>query len=254
MIELSLIGIGAGNPQHLTLQAIAAMNAADVILIPRKGAEKDDLAALRRAICNEHLAGATRLHEFDLPRRDASNPDYRAGVDDWHDAVAATWEHALHEALPDGGRAGFLVWGDPSLYDSTMRITDRLARRMEIRLEVVPGLTSIAALTAGHGIPLNSIGEPVLITTGRKLREQGWPGDVDTVVAMLDGECSFRSLAPQDLWIWWSAYAGMPQEIRLSGPLETLADQIFDTRSEARERHGWIMDIYLIRRNFSLTS
>ncbi|MFV0296088.1 MAG: precorrin-6A synthase (deacetylating) [Hyphomicrobiaceae bacterium] len=248
MIELSLIGIGAGNPEHLTLQAIAAMNAADVILSPRKGPEKDDLAGVRRAICARHLKGATRLVEFDLPRRNAGNPDYHAEVDDWHNAIAACWEEALQAAMPLGGRAGFLVWGDPALYDSTMRIAERLACRMDIKTRVIPGVTSIAALTAGHGIPLNMIGASVLITTGRRLRDTGWPDGADTLLVMLDGACSFQVLDPAGIAIWWSAYAGMEQEIRISGRLSECAERIVATRSEARKRHGWIMDIYLLRR------
>jgi precorrin-6A synthase len=43
MIDLHLIGIGTGNPDHLTRAAIKAMNAADLILLPRKGDAKSDL-------------------------------------------------------------------------------------------------------------------------------------------------------------------------------------------------------------------
>ena len=42
MIQLSLIGIGTGNPDHVTLAAVNAMNRADLILIPRKGETKSD--------------------------------------------------------------------------------------------------------------------------------------------------------------------------------------------------------------------
>ena len=92
MIELLLVGIGTGNPEHLTLQAIRALNSADLILIPRKGADKADLADLRRSICAEVVTNpATRIVEFDLPRRDRTNADYRRGVDDWHDAIAKVW-------------------------------------------------------------------------------------------------------------------------------------------------------------------
>jgi len=48
MLTLSLIGIGCGDPEQLTLAAIRAINAADLVLIPRKGADKSDLAELRR--------------------------------------------------------------------------------------------------------------------------------------------------------------------------------------------------------------
>ena len=53
LITLTLIGIGTGNPDHLTRQAIRALNAADLILLPRKGAQTSDLADLRRQILAE---------------------------------------------------------------------------------------------------------------------------------------------------------------------------------------------------------
>ena len=66
MIELILVGIGTGNPDHLTLQAIKALNSADLVMIPRKGESKADLAELRRSICADVLTNpATRLVEFD---------------------------------------------------------------------------------------------------------------------------------------------------------------------------------------------
>lgn len=249
MITLSLIGIGAGNPRHLTLQAIDAMRACDLILIPLKGARKDDLAGLRREICAEVLTGNTPvLREFNLPVRDAANPDYHAGVHDWHDAIAETWADEIKAGLPQGGRVGFLVWGDPSLYDSTLRIAERLQHQMAISTEVIPGITSVQALTAGHIIPLNTIGAAVTITTGRQLRDHGWPQGAETIVVMLDGACAFQTLPLADYEIWWSAYAGMTQEIRISGLLSKVSEQILAGRAQARARHGWVMDVYLLRK------
>jgi precorrin-6A synthase len=244
---LSLIGIGCGDPEQLTLAAIKSINAADVILIPRKGEEKSDLAELRREICARVLTNdRIRLVEFDLPVRDAEREDYRGGVDDWHDAVAATWSREINKHLGAAGRVAFLIWGDPSLYDSSLRIAHRLEPRPEI--EVIPGVTAIQALCAAHAIPLNEIGAPVLIMTGRKLREDGWPQGVETVVVMLDGGTAFQSLDPAGLTIWWGAYLGMPQQIKLLGPVEDIAAEIVKTRAEARARHGWIMDCYILKR------
>ncbi|WP_406648863.1 precorrin-6A synthase (deacetylating) [Aliisedimentitalea scapharcae] len=250
MIELTLIGIGTGNPQHLTLQAVDALNAQDLILIPNKGAGKDDLAGLRRQICDRAIRGAgPQIIEFDLPIRNEATTDYRRRVDDWHDAIAEIWWQNITANLPDtGGKVGFLVWGDPSLYDSTMRIADRLLTRAAFTISVIPGITSIQALTAGHAIPLNEINGPVVITTGRQLRDHGWPEGADTVVVMLDGTCSFQTLDQDGVQIWWSGFAGMPEEITLSGPLSEVCQTIIDTRAQARADHGWIMDIYLLRR------
>jgi precorrin-6A synthase len=250
MFTLSLIGIGSGNPKHLTLQAIDALNACDVILIPSKGAGKDDLAGLRHEICAQVLrSDGPAIHEFTLPKRDAANPDYHAGVHDWHDAIAQVWLAEMQRILPQGGRVGFLVWGDPSLYDSTLRIAERLQQVVPLSVDVVPGITSLQVLTAGHAIPLNTIGNPVMITTGRQLRDHGWPEGVDTIAVMLDGTCAFEVL-PRDagFHIWWTAYAGMPNEQRIAGPLDQVRDKIIATRAEARAAHGWIMDIYLLRR------
>ncbi|NIZ59699.1 precorrin-6A synthase (deacetylating) [Sedimentitalea sp. CY04] len=249
MIDLTLIGIGTGNPQHLTLQAINALNTVDLILIPNKGAGKDDLAGLRREICDQVIQNRdVKITEFDLPTRDPKTADYRQRVDDWHDAIARVWSDEIHRHLPDGGKVGFLVWGDPSLYDSTMRIADRLQRQQQVEMTVIPGITSIQALTASHAIPVNEIGAPFTITTGRQLRDKGWPDSADTLVIMLDGECSFQSIDATGVKIWWSAYAGMKEEILISGPLAEVSDQIIETRARARTDHGWIMDIYLLRR------
>lgn len=247
MMTLSLIGIGCGDPGQLTRAAVQAINAADLVLIPRKGTAKSDLADLRRTICADVLTNdKTRIAEFDLPVRDAGEADYRKGVDDWHDAVAATWSQTIADHLDGDGKVALLIWGDPSLYDSSLRIARRLHPLPEI--EVVPGITSIQALCAAHALPLNDIGEPFLVTTGRRLREGGWPAGVDTVVVMLDGGAAFQSLDPAGLHIWWGAYLGMADQIIVSGALAEVGTRIVAMRQDARERHGWIMDSYILKR------
>ena len=251
MIELTLIGIGTGNPDHLTLQAIAAMNAADLILIPFKGADKSDLAGLRRQICAKHLTNpATKVVEFPLPVRDPATASYRRRVDDWHDAIAEAWLAEITAHCPGlAGRVALLVWGDPSLYDSSLRIAERLTSRVSLSTKVIPGITAIQALCAAHAIALNEINEPVLISTGRQLRDHGWPEGATTVVVMLDGECSFAALPPEGLRIWWGACVAMPEEVLIAGPLAEVSGRIQTVRADLRARHGWVMDIYLLRRN-----
>lgn len=246
MISLCLIGIGSGNPEHMTLAAIRALNTADLVLIPRKGEEKAELARLRRTICAAVLTNRqTRIVEFDVPARDVS-ASYMAGVETWHDDVAVAWSTAISTHLPHGGRAALLIWGDPSLYDSSLRIARRLDPAPA--LEVIPGITAIQSLCASHALPLNEIGEPFMVTTGRQLRDNGWPAGADTVVVMLDGGTAFDALDPDGLHIWWGAYVGMPEEILISGPLTDTAARIAAARKEARARHGWIMHTYILKR------
>jgi precorrin-6A synthase len=249
-LTLSLIGIGCGDPEQLTLAAIGAINAADLVLIPRKGADKSDLAELRRTICAKVLTrDQPRLVEFDLPQRDPRDQDYRGGVEAWHDAIAATWAREIAAHLGNEGRVALLIWGDPSLYDSSLRVARKLDAVTAI--EVVPGVTSIQALCAAHQMPLNDIGEPFLVTTGRRLREGGFPSGVDTVVVMLDGGTAFQSLDVRGVRIWWGAYLGMPCQILRAGPLAEVGAEIAELRAEARDRHGWIMDCYILRRELT---
>lgn len=252
MRRVVVIGIGTGNPQHMTVQAIEALNRLDAVFIPRKGESKADLAELRREICRRFISNpATRLVEFDLPARDPREPAYGKRVTNWHGGIADIYCNLLSNE-DDNTTIGLLVWGDPSLYDSTLRILDNAAAKSDFAFEikVIPGITSVQALAASHAIPLNDIGAPFVVTTGRRLREDGFPIGVDTALVMLDGECSFTRLKDATHYdIWWGAYLGMENEITLAGPLDRMANSIVTTRQQARARHGWIMDIYLLRRH-----
>lgn len=249
MRKILVIGIGAGNPEHMTVQAINALNRADVLLIPVKGDEKAFLADARREICDRFLTNpACRILDYAVPVRRADG-SYEDGVNDWHRAIAAVYARTLLTSVGEDETLGLLVWGDPMLYDSTLRIIEhvRTAGRVAFEMEVIPGITSVQALCAGHGITLNRIGLPVQITTGRRLAE-GWSDGTNDALVMLDGVQAFRTVDDPQAEIWWGAYLGTPHEILLSGRLADMAPTIVETRRKARETHGWIMDTYLIRR------
>ena len=243
MGELWLIGIGTGSPQHITVQARQALRDAALILLPKKGAEKADLAEIRRRIIADSGASAPVI-EFDYPVRDPDLP-YAQAVERWHGDIARRWQSAIAGSRVRGPVA-LLVWGDPALYDSSLRIAARLNPKPPIRM--LPGITALQALTAAHAIPCNTLAGEVTVTTGRRLRERGWPRNAQTLVVMLDGACSFQTLETADMHIWWGAYLGMDEQILEHGPLAEAAPRIVAARAEARARHGWIMDTYLLRK------
>ena len=248
MRHIHIIGIGTGNPEHLTIQAINAMNAADVVFIPTKGAVKSDLAEVRREICERYLTGkGVGIVEFEVPKRATKDRSYVQSVDDWHAAIARIYEGLIGD-LPEHGAGAFLVWGDPSLYDSTIRIIERVrgGGACSFDYNVVPGITSIQALAASHRIPVNLVGKPVEITTGRRLVEEGLTHE--STVVMLDGEQAFSKIDDPDAEIFWGAYLGTKDEIIRSGRLGDIAADIVQLRANERKRHGWIMDIYLLRK------
>ena len=252
--QVKVIGIGAGSPGHLTQEAIAALRSVDVFLVADKGAAKDELVSVRRAICAQFIDGTEgedyRFVTVTDPVRgpDAERDDtaYRSGVADWHAARADRYADVIAD-LPDDAVVGFLVWGDPAFYDSTIRVVDAIGERLPIDMHVVPGISAFQALAAAHGIVLHAVGQPVHITTGRRLAAE-WSPALGSVVVMLDGHLACQALVERapDLVIHWGAYLGLPQQTLRSGRLADVIDDLIALRAELRAEHGWIMDVYLL--------
>jgi precorrin-6A synthase len=253
-IQALVIGIGSGNPDHLTREAIAALNGVDVFLVADKGAAKQDLVKLREGLCGD-LITHERYRFVEVPdpergpdrERDAA--EYRTGVTAWHDARAQRYAEIMTTAVGNEGTIGFLVWGDPALYDSTIRIVESIrACGVDLEITVIPGISSVQLLAARHKIILNRIGQPIHITTGRRLLEEYSPALGDVVV-MLDGDLACRGLVEQfgDLVIYWGAQLGLPDEVLISGRLREVIEEIQAKRAAVRAARGWVMDTYLLR-------
>jgi precorrin-6A synthase len=247
-----VIGIGAGDPEHVTVQAIKALNRADLFFLVDKGSQAPELVRLRHEILARYVEGERRIVALPDPPRDRATPDYRKAVADWRHRRAELWEHAIADELAEDGCGAFLVWGDPALYDSTLGVLDEILARARVQFdhEVIPGISSPQALAARHRIPLHRVGGTVQITTGRRL-QAGMPDGADDVIVMLDADCTFTQLHDRDIDIHWGAYVGTDEEILLSGPVGEVGAEIERVRREARERNGWVMDTYVLHRSRS---
>ena len=251
MRSVLVIGIGAGNPDHVTTEAIEAMQSVDVFLVLGKGDAKDELVKVRTDICDRYLgAGSYRVVEATDPPRDRTPDVYGDAVLAWQTARVELYERLLLTEVEEHGTAGILVWGDPSIYDGTLRVIEDLRTRGNVDLDhrVIPGISSVQVLAARHRITLNRVGTSVMITTGRRLAAEGFPSAADDVVVMLDSDCTFRTIAAGGIDIFWGAYLGTDDEILIAGPLLDLRDEIVRVRAEARARKGWLFDTYLLRR------
>jgi precorrin-6A synthase len=238
-------------PQHVTPEVADALRSVDYVLAADKGAD-DGLLALRRAVVDAHAGGAVEIVQIADPPRDRSaeltTEDYEGAVAGWHEARAATYAGVLRER---GGTAAFLVWGDPSLYDSTIRVVEKIKDLgVPVEFDVLPGISAPQLLAARHRIVLHEVGRPVHVTTGRRLQEAVAAGQ-DNIVAMLNPPPHRLDLAGLDDWaVWWGANLGAIGERLVVGRLGDVVGQIADARAQAHTEAGWVMDLFLLRKQW----
>lgn len=242
--RVRVIGIGPGGPDQLTVEAVEALRSVDAHLVVRK-AEHDPLVAARQAILARHVPDPVPTIEVEDPPRDRSrrvsddDAAYRQAVANWHRARAERYAEAIAGV---DGTVGILVWGDPAFYDSTLRILGAIDG---IVVDVVPGVSSLQLLAARHRIVLHGIGEPLHLTTGRRLGEAVAGGQRNVAALLLANLDPFEGL---DGWaIWWGANLGTPHEEHVAGVLPGALVEIRAARTRAKAAAGWVMDLALVR-------
>ncbi len=251
--RVRLVGIGAGDPDQLTVEAVEALRSAAFALVTVKR-EDDPLAAARLAILDRH-APDLRVVEVQDPSRDRSptststTAGYEGVVADWHDARAEAWERALETSwsASGGGDAVVLVWGDPAFYDSTIRVVEKVLARgvLAFTWDVLPGISAFQLLAARHRIVLHEVGQPIHVTTERRLADAVAAGETNVVVFLT----SRTDLTGLDDWhVWWGANLGAASERLVAGRVADVAPAIADARAAAKAEAGWVMDVLLLRR------
>jgi precorrin-6A synthase len=251
--RVRVIGVGPGDPEQVTLEAVRAMREVAFFVVSDKSARggmPDPLVNARERLLDRHLGHPPRVVRVEDPERErrpdrtATREQYDAVVAQWHDARAAAYEQAL---LAHDGDAGFLVWGDPAFYDSTIRVLERVQRRgaVEFEMDVVPGISSVQLLAARHRLVLHEVGQALHVTSGRRLREAVAQGQ-DNIVVMLNRVIDLDGL--EDWSIWWGANLGTASEALVAGRAGDVVDRIEAARERTRQAAGWVMDIFLLRR------
>jgi precorrin-6A synthase len=236
-VRVRILGVGMG-PHHVTPEVADALRSADYVVAAAKGSD-DGLLGVRREIAGRYGIEVVAVPD---PERDRNDPaDYPGAVRSWHEARVAAYEATLRER---GGTAAFLVWGDPSLYDSTIRIVEQLATTLPIEYDVLPGISAPQLLAARHRIVLHEVGQPVHVTTARRLRDDIAAGQTNVCV-MLTGTLDLTGL--DDWSIWWGANLGADGEAVVAGRVGEVRAVIDAARARAKDTAGWVMDVCLLR-------
>jgi precorrin-2/cobalt-factor-2 C20-methyltransferase len=141
------VGVGPGDPELLTLKAMRALGAADVIAHFAKAGN----ASHSRAIVAPHLrAGVAELalHYPVTTELPACSTDYRDAIRDFYDGAAA--KIAVH--LEAGRVVAVICEGDPMFYGSYMHLHARLSPRFGA--EIVAGVTGMSGCWSAAGMPI----------------------------------------------------------------------------------------------------
>lgn len=252
MKKIYLIGIGPGSPDYLTIQAINTMKKVDVFFFLEKEQRKgyEDFIKIRKKILERYLnSGTYRVVMAKIPKRKKGNNPYIEETNVWRRETASIIAGLIKNEMKDGENGALLILGDPSLYDGHLEMLQHILREgiINFEYEVIPGITSVQVLTARHKIPLNRIGEPIVITTGRKLKECKVNKVINTVV-LLDSHSTFERFKDSDIDIYWAGYLGTEDEILVSGKLKEKISDIKKIRMESKNKKGWLMDTYILRR------
>ena len=145
------VGVGPGAADLMTLRAARLIGQAAVVAYPTLAGG----ASFARAIAADLIpAGAVEI-AMDVPMSVERQPAQLA-----YDAGAAR----IAGHLEAGRDVVCLCEGDPFFYGSFMYLHARLSRRF--RVEVVPGVTSIAACAAVAGRPLVARNERLTVLPG----------------------------------------------------------------------------------------
>ncbi len=141
------VGVGPGDPNLMTLQAVQKMQDCAVIACPEtNGSHKVALAIAGKAV---DLSNKTVLTlPFPMTR------DENARQAAYQDAV-----QRLEERLEQGTDVAFLTLGDVSIY-STFAYLAQLAEADGFQTEILPGVPSFSAVAAKLGIPIAIGAEP----------------------------------------------------------------------------------------------
>ena len=172
------IGIGPGDPKLLTLKARQILSRADVIFVPKAGANSSSLA---RFIIEKAVPARKKFIELTFPM----TKDKCILERYWRKAAKMIAGH-----VNTGRDAAFVTIGDPFVY-STYVYVSRILRRdfADIKIEIVPGVTAFNAAACAADLALVKADEKMAVVPVTENTEKlKWVfKEFDTVVLMKIG-------------------------------------------------------------------
>jgi precorrin-2/cobalt-factor-2 C20-methyltransferase len=172
------VGVGPGDPEHLTLKAVRELRGADRVFVPETLTSAGGPGRAEQVVA-EHVA-PERLVRLGFAMGDAGGRDAK-----W-DAAGA----AIADVVRAGGTAAFATLGDPSVY-STFAYVVQTVRALApgVSVRTVPGITAMQDLAARTGAMLAEGTEGIALVpwTAGEARVRSALDSFETVVVYKGG-------------------------------------------------------------------
>ena len=151
------LGVGPGDPELLTIKAFRKLKESDVIAYPKK--RKGSKSYAHRIIDVYINPGEKEMLGLVFPM----TKDPVILEREWSNTVDQVWEH-----LKVGKDVAFVTEGDPLLYSTFIHMMNLVKERFpEVKIQTVPGISSINGAASRLGIALAEGDDHVAIIPAR---------------------------------------------------------------------------------------
>jgi precorrin-2/cobalt-factor-2 C20-methyltransferase len=153
-MRLTGVGVGPGDPDLVTLRALAVLREAGRVFVPTLG---PDEAGRAEAIVRAHVP-ESRVERLVFALNERSDAARRERHWDAAGARVASWLRSSN------GTAAFATIGDPNVYSTFGYLAQTVTGLVPgLAVDTVPGVTAMQALSSAAGVPLVEGTEPLVL-------------------------------------------------------------------------------------------